>query len=125
MQSHTRSNHIRCALSVSLNSPPSGWPLCWKTLGLRSWRKWSRRRCCQSDASHSDMPPSSCPANTHVNPHTPVSCTARLLRDRGATRRLIIIVIKSKSKHPNERKKPFYSCPGLSGWIALALFKDI
>ena len=58
-------------VELTLDSPPSGWPLCRSGLGLRSWRKLLRQHYFPSGASHADTPPSSCPENTNENTHTP------------------------------------------------------
>lgn len=60
-------------VELTLDSPPSGWPLCRSGLGLRSWRKLLRQHYFPSGASHVDTPPSFCPENTHKNTHTEVS----------------------------------------------------
>lgn len=52
-------------VELTLDSPPSGWPLCRSGLGLRSWRKLLRQHYFPSGASHVDTPPSFCPENTH------------------------------------------------------------
>lgn len=85
-------------------SPLSGWLLYCKTLGLRSWRKWSRRRCCQSDASRIGTPPSSCPAKHTHEPGWD-------------------LLSGNPAKHKGWEEPS--SCPDAMVWVTVALFRAI